>query len=278
MSFWVSRKKPMPFNPDEALRHLRSVSKSFLPRNAVSFSSSVVSKKLSTNALGCTAEHDPFTGSVVDVQDRFSIVQTATNHFVVIEASVLRKPLVVGNRVSITPYARRRFDGTLVKSPFSQQRSKGGIHTTVGASVSRIPVERPKTGLGRHLLSTIERLRCPDGVRVLSNFLVDLGASNFVFLEPGSEDSASTNDLQLIFDCSASSFTGRVTIGMATECELFYLLMHRVPVDAPEQLVHSCESIALDSVAEVITTLLCDGQWQFAQVEVLETITEGVPA
>jgi len=268
----------MPFNLDEARLRLQRISRALIPDNAAVYTYSVVTKKLRANLLGYNAEHDPFTGTVVDVQDAYSIVQTQPNHFVFVEAIVLRDALVVGSHVSITPYARRRFDGSRVKDPVSEQGKAGSVHTTLGACASRIPVDPPSTDLGKHWVDSLERLRCPDGVRVLSNFLVDLGASNFALLEPDTPDPAQSSDLQLVFDCSSSSFNGRVTIGMESECELFYILMHRVLPDGPEQIVHKCEAITFDSVAEMLTTLLCDGQWCFAQVELHETVSEGVAA
>ncbi len=263
---------------DLARLRMQRIAGNLLPDNQRQYTWSLVSKKLGVNALGYRTEHDPFSGTVVDTQDRYTIVQSAPTHFVLIEACVLREPMEVGQRVTITPYARRHFDGTRVKDGATETTANGLMISKFGASTSRIPVDEPTSGLGQHLLETLFRLRCPDGVRVLSNFLVDIGASNFAFIEPDSQDPAQSSDLQLVFDCSVSSFSGRVTVGLEQELEEFYIEMHRVSPDEPEALVHRCASIRFESLAEVLTTLLGDDQWQYAHVDLSATADREVTA
>lgn len=241
------------------------------PANTKSIQLTTLTSRLVTGTLGSRVDHAPFTGCVIETNSQFSVVKTGPTGFVIIDPAVLRDDLQEGMQVSVTPYARRRFDGSRLMDPVSRDLASGAALTVTayGSSVSTIPVETPRSDFGKHLLNTLQRLRCPDGVRVMSNLLVDIGATNFVFVDADMDDPTETRDLQLIFDCTNRNFSGRVTIGMDRNLELFYLEMHKVYPEAPEVLQHRCEGIYLDNLAEVMSTLLCDGEWKFAKIEIL---------
>lgn len=244
-----------------------------LPSTCPAFTTSAVTVRPGVNPLGYPSEHDPFTGLVVEVGQDFTVVKTRESHFVVVDAAVLRQPLAQGQLVAITPYARKRFDGTRVKDP-AYSSETGLAMSKVGSSVSPLPLSEPiRTDMGKHLIDTLQRLRCPDGVRTLSNFLADIGAINFLFIEPDVDG----EDYMLLFNCTVSSFNGGVTVGYRQADDTFYVEFHKIDTNGSETLVHSHNGVAQGDIANVLTPLLCDGTWKYAQVNVYTTTAEATP-
>lgn len=262
---------PMFEHEKLAKNWLRSNVRANIPANAKTYRFTTLTNRSCTSSMGFKIDHSDFTGTVIESNPDFMVVKSGRTEFVIIDPKVLREELHEGSKVSITPYARRHFDGRRLTDP-APVTAPSGLRlsvTIIGASVSDIPVVKPTSKLGLHLLDNLQRMRCPDGIRVLSNLLVDVGAENFRFVDVDLDNTESDVDLQFIFDCSNLKFSGRVTIGVDRGLGLFYIDMHKVSDDQPDVLQHRCEGVCLDSLAEVLSTLLCDGEWRFAKVEVL---------
>lgn len=250
---------------------LRSNVRANIPANARTYRSTTLSNRSCTSSMGFKTDHPDFIGTVIKSNPEFKVVKSGRTEFVIIDPTVLRAELHEGSKVSIIPYARRHFNGRRLTDPEPVIDSSGVRMSVIkiGSSVSEIPVEKPKSKLGLHLLDNLQRMSCPDGIRVVSNLLVDVGAKNFRFVDVDFDNTESKGDLQFIFDCSNLKFSGRVTVGVDRGLGLFYIEMHKVNDNHPDILQHRCEGVCLDSLAEVLSTLLCDGEWRFAKVEVL---------
>lgn len=242
---------------------LRENVRSFVGKNSRVYQSEWISLRRHIGNFGQSLDMPAFTGVVVESNDPFSCVKTGINAFSLVDNAILPFPLVIGSKVEVTPYRRRRFDGSLLTDPVPMQ---GGLLVTVfGASSSPIPGVTASTETGAALLDMLHRLKCPDGIRVFSNFLVDLHATNIAFIEP-------VDDGQIVFefDCTSGKFVGRIAIAFDPVTDLFCLEMRKLNTDGNEDVQHKCENIDLHSLAEVATVLLDDGQWKKAQVKVLK--------
>lgn len=224
---------------------------------------SYVAKNQIVNSSGVRVDHNPCTGTVVLAAEILSIVLTNGGDFVILDNKILSEPLTLGSRVTVTPYARRHFSGIRVDqlrvgAANDEPEQAGRLGSS---SVSRLPVETPKTDEGKHVLDYLHRARCPDGLRVLSNLLVDIGATNMAFIE-------SKDKMALVFDCNNSLFNGRVVVSMEYDMQSFCVELFKVEINGTETLQHKHENVGHDDLTSVMTLLLCDGRWMLAQVEV----------
>lgn len=265
------------------MNHIEILGRDWIRLNATSLLApthkpgiSFVTTSLVTNTIGARVDHLPFTGVAVHADQVMSIVLDDQGDFIVIDNTVLPQSLQVTSRVTVTPYARRHFNGARVDGMFDPlEHADGNVHKLpvklVGSMASKIPVAEPKSDEGKHMLDFIHRARCPDGVRVLSNLLVDIGASNLAFLE-------GVDKMALVFDCNTSSFNGRIQLSMTYTMQDFCLEMFTVLTSGDEKLQHKHESVSPDDLPTVMSVLLCDGSWKKAHVQVHSSATTAASA
>jgi hypothetical protein len=223
-----------------------------------------VTNRLGVNSLGLTVDLNPGEGTVIEVNDEFSCIKTSPKTFMLIDNNILREPLVVNSKVVLTPYQRRRFDGTTFRQPESSVMENGvRINSyVIGQTASTIPVQPAKSSVGGDVLKHLHDLRCPDGTRVISNMLVDLNATNLKFDDPYPH-----GDVKFQFFCSSMKFKGNVTIGLASGQDWYYVELYD---STSTELIQRVEFIDSTSLASVLTDLLDDGQWRYAKVEIVK--------
>ena len=269
----------MSFNSEHAKAWLKNNVLSLVPANSRRYTFGDVSLKLGTNMLGLPADLKSIEGTVIHRDDGFYVVKTGRAEFKFVDPSLLKQELDLDSKVRITPYARRRFNGTLLSDPEKvEDTGTGFISRTyaIGVRHSVIPVAEPTTVYSQQMLELLHHGKCTDGVRVISNLLVDCNAKNFRLQEPPPVDEETGESLgpyvdpQIQFDCTTSKFTGEVTIGVDVAADVYYVDLKKPNAGGFLQSHAKCEQVYFDRMAEVLENLLCDGNWKFAKVEVLK--------
>lgn len=234
----------------------------------------------SSPSLGIKFDFKPFEGVVLEANPEFCIIQTTNDSYVFLDSAIIEGLPEVGSRIEVTPYARRYFQGDRLDSVFPVLRNGKEVmrqQVFSPSGCSPLPLKQPKTDEGRHIVDYIERAVCPDGVRVLSNFLVDIDARNLHFIEPSVDGVSGDSDFILTFDCSSKKFSGRVHVRMDKAMEKFGLDLCKIE-KGHEVLMHRVHSIESDDLSRVMTDMLCDGRWAFASIREVRPVQTTVSA
>lgn len=262
---------------EDARAWLRANVANHVPAGTREFITTVITTKVGVNSLGLQVDRPAFEGNVIhSVPGVFGVVKTGRNRFVVVDATVLAADLEVGSKVHVTPYQRRRFDGKSFLEPVEEETQAGDVQVRtyrVGDRVSMMPLPAPQCEYLQAMQDLLHRGNCSDGFRVISNMLVDFNARNLAWLAAGNAADGTPVDPQFRFDCETSKFTGHIRIGLDRRKDAYYVEMHKIGPHGDHELVNSCKSVFADSLAEVLETLLCDGQWKLCKVTVLKAET-----
>ncbi len=131
---------------DQAKKHLASIISQHVGKNVRTYKWSTLLGHGGTNLYGMSVDHKPITGKVVDVTSPWVVVKDAPTHFVMVHEALLRELPEVGTKVTVTPYARRKFDGTRLDAPEIEHRvdSDGKPYQvtkfTIGVGTTHLPV------------------------------------------------------------------------------------------------------------------------------------------
>jgi hypothetical protein len=271
----------MSFNDKSARAWLQANVVHHVPSGTRQYHTGVLSLALGENMLGLKVDRPTVKGTVIFVDADSSILKTARTRFTIIDNAILALPLNLGDTVSVQPYQRRRFDGSRFLDPVESETRDSGVTVKtfhIGGCASEIPLPAPHCEYLQNMLELLHYGKCTDGVRVISNLLVDAGARNLSWQEPGPAQNGGWLDPQFRFDCANGKFTGHVRVGLDCGEDTYYVQLERVDELGAHEVAHSCRSVYFDQLAEVLETLLCDGQWKFAKVEIHKTAKRPVLA
>jgi hypothetical protein len=268
----------MSFDTKPAVAWLQANIHRLIPRNVNRYHHGAMTTKLGTNVLGLKVDLSIAEGTVEYSCPDFYIIKTGRANFKYVDPAILRQPLIVGSKVRITPYLRRRFNGTLFTDPERTERDGFAVVNTyaIGQTHAEIPIERPTVVYTEQMLQLLHHGKCTDGIRVISNLLVDCNAKNFKLQEPPKDDPESGEPLgpwvdpQIRFDCKTDKFTGEVTVGVDVGSDTYYVELKKPDSEGVLQPHTKCENILFDQLAETLEILLCDGNWRYAEVTVLK--------
>lgn len=269
----------MSFNPQAAKTWLQNNVHNLIPSNAARYKFGEVGLKLGSNALGLSAEIPTVEGTVVHCNPEFYVVKIERNAFKFVDPSMLPEPLALNSKVRITPYKRRRFDGSFLTDPERVEDSGTGFRVStyvLGVNHSAIPLPKPRTIYAEQMLELLHHGKCEDGVRRISNLLVDCKATNFKMHEPPEVDTETGEDLgpwvdpQIVFDCNTQKFVGQVTIGVDVAQDVYYVELSKADAEGQMRIHTKCSQVHFNQMAQVLQDLLCDGRWKFAKVDVLK--------
>ena len=169
-------------NRTNAQKIIQSVASETLPRNTRRYKWTFLDGGLGENALGFSVDHEPVEGKIVYSDGEVIVLKqgakaifTAVDHLILPESSTF----AVGDKVRITPYARRRYDGTFLYEPV--KNADGSVIYHIGESVSHLPVDK-STLSSQYLLDMIDLLERgkTSSYRTIAQVLIDAGAT----LEP----------------------------------------------------------------------------------------------
>lgn len=258
------KQKGLEWIKARAHKHLASNVKRYYP--------CVYTEEPSENGFGITVDIAPRQGKVVEVDSEWVLVKTSRDMLFAAARHLLQTVPEEGATVLITPYTRRLFDGSRMDAPV--ETSENGIKTLafrLADTRSYLPVDK-KTLRCSHLvnmITQIEDLKAPDGVRRISQVLVDAGASDkpgcFGFKDPTDEDLPFVAPT-VQFRVSTAKFTGLLNVIFDVAIDLY-----KVQLVEPNTatVVQELVNIDFTSLGQAIVNLIDDGTWRIAKVEVI---------
>jgi len=241
-----------------------------VPRNARGFNYRVVDGLPQPSMLGIAFDPKPFDGKVVALTDEAIIVKTARTQFAVIDRSLASVVPDEGAKVSVRPYARRRFDGLRADTPEERTEigsdGKAYTYTTqiLGAAPAKLPVPKPQCLELAQLIEQMENLPAPDGFRKITHLLVDANARDFSLVDPKPADIIRTPPA-INFTVSTKKFEGQVSVLYDRRADVYVVELRR---DA--ELVERRDEVYFDDLGAVLAELIDDGTWRQIVVDVLD--------
>jgi len=249
---------------------LQTLLKPHVPRNARGFNYRVVDSLPQPSMLGITFDPKPFDGKVVALTDEAIIVKTARTQFAVVDRSLATTVPAEGAKVSVRPYARRRFDGLRADTPEERSEidSDGTSHTVtthiLGAAPARLPVPKPQCLELAQLIEQMENLPAPDGFRKITHLLVDANARDFSLVDPKSKDIICTPPA-INFTVSTAKFAGQVSVLYDRSADVYGVELHQ-----NGELVERRDEVYFDDLGAVLADLIDDGTWRQIVIDVLD--------
>lgn len=205
---------------EQAIRaQLPSLVAGHLPRNAQRFTFRMYSKDPQESALGFLVDPKPFEGRVVATTDEAIIIKTGRIDFAIVDRQLATLVPEEGTKVSIEPYARRRFDGLRADTPNKEthQAEDGSSYTVktlvlvLGSAPAKLPIPRPHCEYLQSLIDLLEQAPAPDGYRRITHLMVDAGARDITWVDPEPDDIFRTPPATN-FTVNTAKFEGQVSL------------------------------------------------------------------
>lgn len=241
----------------------------FVPSNCHRFKYRIYDDQPPVSPLGFQIDPLPFEGKVIALTDEAIVIKVKRTEFAVLDRHLVNVVPAEGSKVSITPYARRHFDGQRVGTPRenTEYLADGTPYVArtviLGDATTTLPVPAPRCPKLAQLIEQLEQLSAPDGFRRIAHLLVDAHARDFTLVDPERADIVSTPPA-ISFTVTTGKFSGQVTVSYDRVGDAYVIDLHHN--DALDQHV---ENIYFDSLGEVLEQLIDDGRWRCIQVEVL---------
>jgi hypothetical protein len=262
----VSRKQ-------QAREWAQGVARRHLPATARRYSLAIyVAEASISSTLGIRFDLQPAEGKVVELTDEWILLKCgrAADLFVVARDLVDVVP-APGDVVRITPYARRGFDGRRLDAP-TETVTDSGLRMqswTLGESRSRLPIDKEslKSMYLRDMIDQVETLDAGDGIRCMSQVLVDAGAWRHPveFVDPDDCDIIATPPA-LKFRVATAKHDGGFEIRYDRAADTYGLFL----TGQDGAIVKQCEGALFDDIAGIAVDWLDDGSWRIAKVEILK--------
>ncbi len=257
---------------EQAIRaQLPSLVAGHVPRNAQRFKFRMYSKDPQQSALGLLVDPKPFEGRVIATTEDAIIIKTGRIAFAVVDRQLATLVPENGAKVSIEPYARRRFDGLRADTPNEEthQATDGSSYTVktliLGSATAKLPIPTPRCEYLQSLIDLLEQAPAPDGYRRITHLMVDAGARdiNITWVDPEYDDLFRTPPA-INFTVSTAKFEGQVSVIYERGLDLYAVELHR-----NGELAHRVSEVYFDEVGELLGQLIDDGSWQQIKVQVI---------
>ena len=219
-------------------------------------------------ASGLHIDPDPEEGRILEVSDRWILMRNSEEALFVCARELVQTVPTVGSTVRITPYARRGFDGKRLDGADTKS-DVPGFSALARQWRSELPLEAStlRSSSLRELVEHIECRRAPDGIRRLSQVLIDAGAS----LAPLSVIDLSANG-------ERASARPSLTFRIHTEKVDGWLKIECIPTTneyrlyllaQDGELLRTLGPVSHDRLTSLIVEWIDDGKWRIAKVEVI---------
>lgn len=261
-------------NKTDAQKIIQSVASENLPSNTRRYKLTFLDSGLGENALGYSVDHQPVEGKIVYTDGEILVLKqgakaifTAVDYLILPESSMTT--LSVGDKVRITPYARRRFDGTFLYEPV--KNADGSVIYHIGESVSHLPVEK-STLSSQYLLDMIDLLERgkTSSYRTIAQVLIDAGAT----LEPlqvnddPDPENIIKNPPAITFRIQSAKLSGYLRVFYDRSMDYYGIHV----LDGCGVIVDTVSDIDFTSMAGVIQDLVDDETWRIAKVEIIQKV------
>lgn len=255
-------------NKTAAQKIIQSVASVNLPKNTRQYKWSYIDGGLGENALGYSVDHQPIEGKVVYADGEVVVLKqgakaifTAVSHAILPEST----SFTGGDKVRITPYARRRFDGTFLYEPVKSADGLSMIYH-IGESVSHFPMDKDAIASPylRDMIELLERGKT-SSYRTIAQVLIDAGATlePLRINEPQDPEDIINSPPSVRFRIQCMKLSGYLMVFYDRSMDLYGVHV----MDACGTIVDTISDIDFTSMAEVIQDLVDDGTWCRANVE-----------
>lgn len=265
----------------EAASWLKSIVSNHLPSTARQYTWKTYVNEVTHNNLGGVRFLSPTEAKVVDMNDEFVALKERGATFVVIERKLLSQEVAIGDKIGVSFYKLKRFDG--LNPDGSEDSAVGGIrsfmltgaHTrmpvmwadrhvermSLGPNVTPIDIRNPYL---RDLITQLEQIPVPGQPRKLLNILTDANPSNLSFNDPAEEDSA-VDAPAVRLNVATAKHTGGVEISYDRANDTYSVAL---TPNAGEAM--RVEGVHFDQLAEVLLDGIDDGSWITAKVTMIK--------
>lgn len=266
---------------EQAREWARGVAGRHLPATARKYSLAIYAGEASiSSTLGIQFDLQPAEGKVVELTDEWIMLKIGRAAYLFVVARDLVDVVpALGAVVRITPYARRGFNGRRLDAP-TEEITDSGLRLqswTLGESRSRLPIDKEalKSLYLRDLIDQVEALDAGDGIRCMSQVLVDAGAwmHPVEFVDPDDRDIIATPPA-LKFRVRTAKHDGGFEIGYDRAADTYDLFL----TGQDGGIVKHREGVLFVELAETAVDWLDDGSWRIAKVEVLKPAPRSVKA
>lgn len=250
---------------------LASVAQQHLPSNARRYKFSAYCGQQNYGSfIGLPVDLSLAEGKVVDITDEWLLVKTGRNEFFVADVELLTLVPVIGDTVTIEPWARRGFDGLRLDAP---RDSGDGCKTFIlGETRSRFP---NRSGLQCpqlvDMLNQLEVLTMPDpdGIRTVAQVLIDAGAWNHPveYCDPAESDIISNPPTVTVTLDAPHIEDGPVALSVIYDRGGD---MYRVESTSASGKATCQENVTFDMLPDVIGGIAADPDWRKAKVTVIK--------
>jgi hypothetical protein len=229
-------------------------------------------ERMVSAASGRQLDYPPMEGLIVHVCAESIMMRLEPDEFFVCARELMAFVPPVGTLVRITPYARRRFDGTRLDSVLSLAPGKGLIEARRPApDVSELPIDRGEVECDylSNLMEQIEKLPTRNGIRRIAQVLIDAGAGSapIGIAGPSEADDYNEHPPALAFRVRTGKVNGSIQIEVDVGADLYRLVLYGPTLDV---ILRELDGVFFDDLAEIVESWVDDGTWKIAKVEVLK--------
>ena len=259
----------MSIDPATIRAQLPTLVSGHIPRNVRRFKFNIYDGRPLLSALGFHVDPKPFQGKVVATTADAIVVQKGRAEFAVLDRSLATAAPETGDKVLVTPYIRRRFDGERADTPEvrTEYNPDGTAYTirtmTLGSVSAKLPIPDLRCPELRNLIKQLENLPAPDDYRRIAHMLVDAGAKDFSWVDPLPADIIRTPP-EISFTVATAKFEGRVSILYDRGGDVYVIELKR-----GDETVERVEEVYFDDLGRTLERLIDDGSWRLIQVEIL---------
>lgn len=263
----------MSHRKEAAREWARSVIRNHIPRTARRFSLAVYVGEASVNAaLGMQFDLHPVEGKVVELSGEWILVKIGRGpDFFVVARDLVDQVPDLGAMVRVTPYARRGFDGRRLDAVRETTVATGCVTQAfvLGETKSALPLDHDaiRSSHLRTMVEYIESLEAGDGVRCLSQVLVDAGAylEPVVAVDPADQDVLVTPP-SLKFRIRTAAHDGWLEYRYDRAMDAFDMRL----TDAGGNVAKQAEDVYFDDISRITVEWVDDGIWRVAKIEILK--------
>lgn len=262
---------------DQARKWIQTVVANHLGRNIRTFKFVAYTGETSHNQLGSVSYLMPAEGKVVEQGEDFTLIKTGPGSFTIVVSQLLSEPVALKDKVAVTFYKQRRFDGTAADG--SDDSAVDGCRTVMLTGVeTRFPATWEGRYLGinerhsasytdiqnpylRDMITQMEREKVDGGLRYIVNVLVDAGATNLTFTDPVQEESVAAPP-GMAAQIANSKFTGSVFVGYDRGADTYF-----IDLTAGEGGdTHRIDDVHFNELGDRLIEAIDDREWLKAKV------------
>ena len=260
---------------------LQSILRNHIASNVRNFTWASYFGDTQHNSLGGINYLSNQEGKVVDANDQFTLVKTKPTSFVVVLTSLLSQPVNIGDKIGMSFYKLKRFDGTAADGQEDPSDGFSRLIMLTGAKTF-FPVkwEGRYLGINERFSESYQEIRNPylqdmiqqmedipvnGGLRRVVNIMTDANPTNLSFNDPLEEDSA-VDAPAIKVHVDTAKHKGQVEISY-NRCMDTYSI--KLTQDAGSQPLEM-DNIHFNQLGEALIDGIDDGEWLKAKVTVIK--------